>query len=337
MDKDQKLNYKNEKYQKIYDESINPETYENFWYEQSKELFWYTPPKKDSIIKCEKKPFYKWFPNSTTNTCYNCIDRHLGKNNGENIAVIYESAYLKKSLQYTYKEIYEHVGKLAHLMKNKFNVKKGDRVIIYMPMVPEGIFAMLACARIGAIHSVVFGGFAAKELECRINDSNAVLIITASLGIEPRKNIPYLPIIRDALNGKKINILMFQREDVYVEKDLIPNITFDYYKELNNINKIEPCEELDSNDTLYILYTSGTTGSPKGIARDIGGTNVALNYCSKFIMDLEPGDVSFSTSDIGWVVGHSYIVYGPLIRGAASMIFEGKPIGTPDWCPLATD
>ena len=288
-------------YQEFYNRSIDPNTNQKFWYEESKELFWYKAPTEDNILSCEKPPFYKWYSKSTTNICYNCLDRHVKNNLGSNLALIHESAYTNKTTTLTYQEALDHVGKLAYVMKNKFGVKKGDRVIIYMPMTPEGILSMLACARIGAIHSVVFGGFAVNELENRIDSAKPVLIITASVGIEPKKKIPYYPIIREALNGKRINILMLQRTEFFEEKNVIEDITFDYYTELGLAKEIEPCEEMNSNDILYILYTSGTTGSPKGIARDTGGTCVALNFSGKYIMDLHPGDVTFSTSDIGWV------------------------------------
>jgi len=294
-------NFKSKEYQDFYDKSVDPDTFLKFWYEESKELFWYKAPTEDNMITMEKPPFYKWYPNSTTNICYNCIDRHVKNNLGSNLCLIHESAYSDKTITYTFKEALEHVGKLAWVLKNKFGVKRGDRVIIYMPMVLEGILCMLACARIGAIHSVVFGGFAAEELENRITSSKPVLLITASVGIEPRKQIPYYPIIKEALNGRQINVLMLQREEFYIEKNVIENITFDYNKELQLAKEIEPCVEMDSNEVLYILYTSGTTGSPKGITRDIGGTCVALNFSGKYIMDLNPGDVNFSTSDIGWV------------------------------------
>ena len=290
-------------YENTYYQSINPENMKKFWFEESKELFWYKQPVEEQVLNSSKAPFYKWFSDSTTNICYNCLDRYVLNNNlGSNLAFIHESAYTHKTVTYTYKQVYEHVGKLAYVLKHKLKVQKGDRVIIYMPMILEGIFSMLACARIGAIHSVVFGGFAAHELENRIDNAKPVLIITASAGIEPKAKIPYYPIIKEALKGREINVLLLQRSDTYVEKDVIPKITFDYHKEIEATTQIEPCAEMNSNDTLYILYTSGTTGAPKGIARDIGGTCVALNYSGKNILDLNPGDVSFCTSDIGWVI-----------------------------------
>lgn len=292
--------FKSQEYDDFYNKSIDPSSFEKLWFEESKELFWYKAPDENKIVTCEISPFYKWFPGSQTNICYNCLDRHVDNGLGDNLALIQESAYTNKTITYTYKQALEHVGRLAWVMKHRLGVKKGDRVIIYMPMVPEGIFSMLACARIGAIHSVVFGGFAANELSNRIVDSKPVLIITASVGIEPRKKIPYYPIVNEALEGKEINILLLQRE-VQEEKDFNEKITYDYMKELNAALESEPCEVMDSNDLLYILYTSGTTGQPKGITRDIGGTCVALNCSGKYIFDLHPGDVSFSTSDIGWV------------------------------------
>ncbi len=299
----------NKHYQDWYDRSIHPDTFKQYWYEESKDVFWYEPPKEDNLLEMKKSPFYNWFPGSKTNICYNCIDRHVKNGYGKNKCIVSESAYTNKTTIITYEEALDHVSKLAWVMKHRLGVKKGDRVIIYMPMIPEGILSMIACARIGAIHSVVFGGFAANELGNRIDDAKPVLIITCSVGVEPRKKIPYYPIVKEAIGSKSINILLMQRTEHYEEKNIIENITFDYYKELRDA-KEEPCEVMDSNDVLYILYTSGTTGTPKGVTRDTGGTCVALSTSGKYIMDLSPGEVNFSTSDIGWVSSFQITLIG---------------------------
>ena len=316
------------KYNQIFKSSINPLTREKFWGDEASEISW--DHKYTHVLDSSDIPFYRWYPQGKTNMSANCIDRHLISGHGESNAIIWESAYLNKTQIISYKELYDQVSKLADVMLS-LGVETGDRVIIYLPMIPEALYAMQACARIGAIHCVIFGGFAAAEIADRLKNSNAKLIITANMGLEPKKKIRYYPIISEALDLSKMNklpLLYIKREefdsDLY-SKDFTTVCYHDKMKKAKNADYIP----VDSNHPLYILYTSGTTGTPKGIVRDTAGTIVALNYSMKNIYGVKRHDTFFATSDIGWVVGHSYIVYGPLIRGAATILYEGKPVGTP--------
>ena len=273
-----------------------------------------------------------WFPGASLNTCHNCIDRHVAAGRGEQTALIYDSPVTDAVQHWTYVELLDEVGTVASMLV-RMGVSRGDRVVIYMPMVPEAIFAMLACARIGAIHSVVFGGFAAHELAKRIDDATPKLLMTASCGIEGMRIIPYKPIVDAAIAmavHRVDNVVMLQRERSQV--DLDPSRDYDWavLRATVAAGPFPACVAMAADDPLYILYTSGTTGIPKGVVRDNGGHAVALKWTMSNMYDIKPGEVFWAASDVGWVVGHSYIVYAPLLHGATTVLFEGKPVGTPD-------
>ena len=313
------------KFQQIYNQSIeNPE---EFWQKNSDDIFWFKKPTK--ILNKSNHPFYRWYEDGTTNTCYNALDVHIDNGIGDKTALIYDSPITGNKLKLTYKELKDKVSKFAGALINQ-GVKKGDRVIIYMPMIPEAVVAMLACGRIGAIHSVVFGGFASNELASRIDDSKAKILLTASCGFEPSRTVEYKPLVDEALklaNHKVEKVIFFQRKGNEVKLNAPLEISWD--EALSN-SKDTDCVEMNSNEYAYILYTSGTTGIPKGIVRDIGGHIVALKWTMKNIYNINEEDVWWSASDIGWIVGHSYIVYAPLFKGCTTVLFEGKPVGTPD-------
>ena len=312
-------------YQDIYDSSINNK--EEFWGDVAKDIFWYKKPTK--ILNSSNPPFYKWYEDGITNTCYNAIDIHIDNGKGGKTAIIYDSPITGTKKKFTYNQLKEKVSLFAGALKNQ-GVTKGDRVIIYMPMIPEAVFAMLACGRIGAIHSVVFGGFAANELASRIDDSKAKIIVSASCGYEPGRVVEYKPLLNKALElakHKPSRCIIFQREKN--KTNLNPEIDISWDDAHKNA-KPQDCVQMNANDYAYILYTSGTTGLPKGIVRDIGGHIVALKWTMKNIYNINQDDVWWSASDIGWIVGHSYIVYGPLFYGCTTILFEGKPVGTPD-------
>ena len=312
-------------YKKIYEQSIKDK--ENFWKKVSDDVFWYQKPEK--ILNTENPPFYKWFEDGVTNTCYNALDFHIDNGLGDKVALIWDSAITNTKEKYTFNQLKEKVSLFAGALKNQ-NIQKGDRVIIYMPMIPEAVIAMLACARIGAIHSVVFGGFASNELANRIDDSKAKLIISASCGYEPGKTVEYKPLINKAIElakHKPDRCIIFQRKNFKATLD--PKLDIEWDEVLKDAKPTE-CEKMKGSDYAYILYTSGTTGLPKGIVRDIGGHIVALKWTMKNVYNINPDDVWWSASDIGWIVGHSYIVYAPLFKGCTTVLFEGKPVGTPD-------
>jgi len=311
-------------YQNIYKRSIKEP--EKYWSEIADDIFWYKKPSK--ILNSNNPPFYKWYEDGVTNSCYNAVDLHVDKGNGKKLAIIYDSPITNSQKKITYSELKDQVSVFAGALIN-LGIKKGDRVIIYMPMIPEAVVAMLACGRIGAIHSVVFGGFAANELASRIDDSKAKIILSASCGYEPGKTIAYKPLLKKAIELAKHKVekcIIYQRKDF--KADLDKN-DIDWNDAIKEAKPVE-CVEMNANDYAYILYTSGTTGVPKGIVRDIGGHIVALKWTMKNIYNIDPDDVWWSASDIGWIVGHSYIVYAPLFHGCTTILFEGKPVGTPD-------
>ncbi len=312
------------KYQKIYQRSI--QNAESFWSEVANDIFWYKKPSK--ILNSDNPPFYKWFQDGITNTCYNAVDLHVKNGNGAKVAIIYDSPITNSQKKITYAQLKDQVSIFAGALVNQ-GIKKGDRVIIYMPMIAEAAIAMLGCARIGAVHSVVFGGFAANELASRIDDCKAKIILSASCGYEPGRTIEYKPLLKKAIElakHKPEKCIIYQRKDFKV--DLEKN-EIDWNEAIKDAKPVE-CVEMNANDYAYILYTSGTTGVPKGIVRDIGGHIVALKWTMKNIYNINPDDVWWSASDIGWIVGHSYIVYAPLFHGCTTVLFEGKPVGTPD-------
>ena len=331
VDEPQHRSFHSELYDEMYTEASTDETREQFWKKQAERVHWDKFP--ETILDASNHPFYKWYPDGETNICYNAVDMNVKEGRGEQLALIFDSAYTKTVRKYTFNELLDKVSRLSKILADRFGITKGDCVLIYMPMIPEACFAMLACARIGAIHSVVFGGFAAKELSNRIDSCKPKLIITASCVIEPNKVIKYIPNVDEALELSQMSDckrLIVQRHEVHYETTLNKDVYFDYHEEMQNMKEGMDAVPVNSNHELYILYTSGTTGQPKGIVRDTGGTVVALNYVMDVVFNLQPGDTWFAGSDIGWVVGHSFIVYGPLIRGTTTIFFEGKPVMTPD-------
>jgi len=312
-------------YRELFTASIkDPEA---FWAQAAQAVSWLRPPPQ--IFDDSRLPFYRWFPGATLNTCANALDRHVADGRGQQAALIYDSPVTGAKRTYTYSELLDQTARFAGALR-ALGVAKGDRVVIYMPMIPEAVIAMLACARLGAVHSVVFGGFAAHELATRIDDARPTVVVSASCGIEPSGPVEYKPMLDAALQSARHK----PRRCVVVQRDqhrcaLTAGRDVDWDVLMAN------CEPADAvpvaaTDPLYVLYTSGTTGKPKGIVRDNGGHAVALLWSMRHIYDTHPGEVFWAASDVGWVVGHSYIVYGPLLVGATTLLYEGKPVGTPD-------
>ena len=305
----------------FHDHSIKEK--EAFWKKQAENIFWFEFPK--TILDYSSPPFVRWFPDGKINLCYNAVDIHL-KNRADQPALIYVSTETNSRKKFSFKELYKEVQNMSKIMIS-LGIKKGDRVLIYMPMIPEGVFAMLACTRIGAIHSVVFGGFASDPLAIRIEDATPDLILTADAGLRAGKIIPYKNLVDKACQKSKHkpkNILLIDRNLTNYSTD--PQIDVNYKIKKQSLSTDDlPCESLLGSDPSYILYTSGTTGVPKGIQRDTGGYAVALKSSMKNIFDCKPGEVFFCASDIGWVVGHSYLVYAPLLNGNTTILFEGLP------------
>ena len=312
-------------YKAVYDSwKADPEA---FWMEQANAIDWITPPTK--ALFDDNAPLYEWFSDASVNTCYNAVDRHVIAGNGDRTAIIYDSPVTDTKSTITYADLLDKVASLAGALASK-GVTKGDRVVIYMPMVPEALIAMLACARIGAIHSVVFGGFAANELAVRIDDAQPKAIIAASCGIEPGRTVAYKPLLDSAIDiaeHKPETCIILQRDQMRAE--MTDGRDYDWHDVQEGVTPAD-CVPVEGNHPAYILYTSGTTGAPKGVVRATAGHLVALNWTMKNIYQVDPGDVFWAASDVGWVVGHSYICYAPLVHGNTTVVFEGKPIGTPD-------
>jgi propionyl-CoA synthetase len=300
---------------------------EGFWAEAGQAIHWYRGWER--VLDSSRAPFYRWFPGAMVNTCYNAIDWHVEHGRADQAALIYDSPVTGTSTTFSYRELLDQVARFAHVLRSQ-GVRTGDRVIIYMPMVPEAVVAMLACARIGAVHSVVFGGFAAHELAARISHAEPTVIVSGSCGIEVNRVVPYKPLLDKAIElatVKPRHCIILQRPQE--RAPMIAGRDRDWAELMAGARAAE-CVPVAATDPLYILYTSGTTGMPKGVVRDNGGHLVALKWSMTHIYGVEPGEVYWAASDLGWAVGHSYIVYGPLFNGNTTVLYEGKPVGTPD-------
>lgn len=314
-------------YETVYAHSIRSP--KDFWAEQAGLIDWIRRP--DRVLDDSRAPFYRWYPDGALNTCFNALDRHVASGQGERTALIYDSPVAGSVERFTYAELLEEVASFAGALRG-LGVDKGDRVVIYLPMIPEAVIAMLACARIGAVHSVVFGGFAPHELAIRIDDAQPKVVVSASCGIEPNRLVEYKPMLDRALDlatHKPSACVIRQRPQVRAEMHAERDIDWEVAVAAGR-TRPAPCVAVSATDPLYVLYTSGTTGKPKGIVRDNGGHAVAMAWSMSNVYGIAAGDVWWAASDVGWVVGHSYIVYGPLIAGATTVLYEGKPVGTPD-------
>ncbi|WP_104107251.1 propionyl-CoA synthetase [Nocardioides sp. 616] len=314
-------------YRTEYQQSISdPET---FWGTQAALVDWFRKPRR--VLDDDRPPFYRWFPDATLNTCYNALDRHVAKGAADRTAIIYDSPVTGVQQRISYAELLADVAAFAGVLRH-LGVEKGDRVVIYMPMIPEAVVGMLACARLGAVHSVVFGGFAPHELAVRIDDATPKVVLTASCGIEPSRVVEYKPLLDRALelaDHAPGAVVVKQRPQALASLVEHRDLDWDLAMRAGRTNPAE-CVEVAATDPLYVLYTSGTTGKPKGIVRDNGGHAVAMAWSLPAVYGCGEGDVWWAASDVGWVVGHSYIVYAPLINGATTVLYEGKPVGTPD-------
>ena len=318
-------------YQREYQRSLDDPN--GFWLDAASAISWNQSP--EIALDASNAPLYRWFPDGELNITVNALDRHIAAGRGNQLALVYDSAMTGTRRHYTYKQLLARVERFAGVLTQN-GVGRGDRVAIYLPMTPEAVFAMLACARIGAVHSVVFGGFAADELAVRLDDASPTVLITASGGLEPGKTVQYLPLVAKALDaaaGSVRTVIVKHREAVggsAADWDASrPERWLDWDAEMATAEPVGPTS-VRATDPLYVLYTSGTTGTPKGVVRDTGGYAVALAWSMRNIYDIHEGQVMWTASDVGWVVGHSYIVYGPLIAGATTLLYEGKPVGTPD-------
>jgi len=312
-------------YQKQHQESIADPS--GYWLKAAQDIHWFKPPTQG--VDTSQTPFNTWFADGQINACYNALDHQIAQGRADQLALIHDSPVTNSKTQYTYAQLLHEVERFAGVLASQ-GIEKGDRVLIYMPMIPEATIAMLATVRLGAVHSVVFGGFAAKELAVRIDDCQPKIIVAASCGIEPSRLIEYKPLIDEAIHIASSSVdscIVFQREQHPCE--LISGRDHDW-SELMQVAEAHPAVPVASTDPMYILYTSGSTGAPKGVVRDTGGYVCALKWTMSAIYDVKPGDVYWAASDIGWVVGHSYIVYGPLFHGCTTIMYEGKPVGTPD-------
>ncbi len=312
-------------FDEVYSRSISDP--ESFWGEAANDVHWFKKPER--VVDRSAAVYGRWFPGGVTNTCYNAVDRHVNEGRADQAALIYDSPLANTTATFTYRELRDRVARFAGALAS-LGVTKGDRVIIYMPMVPETVFAMLACARIGAVHSVVFGGFAANELAKRIADAKPKVILSASCGLEPGRTIAYKPILDEAIElspHKAEHVVVLQRPQARCTLTRPRDID---WEEIDLSASPADCVPVEATDPLYILYTSGTTGHPKGVMRDNGGHLVALKWSMKYVYGVEPGETYWSASDLGWVVGHSYICYAPLFHGCTTILYEGKPVGTPD-------